>query len=78
MRMARLLGHDQQRVQRQDRDRRAAGTHPCTQRQALCHGAGGAQAGEGARTPSEHDGVELGQRQVGLGQQRQDRRHQGA
>ena len=56
---ARVLGDDQQAVDRQHRLAGAEG-------QALGHRAGGAQAGEGARAAAEGDRVEIGEADAGF------------
>jgi hypothetical protein len=64
-----VLGHRQQRVQRQH-------GHAGAEAQALGHRAGGAQAGEGARPAAERNAIQLRQLQPGPGQQAFDGRDQ--
>ena len=67
---ARFFGQRRQSVNRQHR-------HTRTQRQALGHGAGGAQTGERAGATAEGDGVELTQAQAGDIEQLHEGRDQG-
>jgi D-Ala-D-Ala carboxypeptidase 3 (S13) family len=68
--LARLLGHGKQRIDGEYLQASA-------EREPLGDGACGAQAGEGARPPSKHDGIKRRQLQAGLREQALDRRDEG-